>query len=417
MIGIRYFLDRIRDVKVKDYLSVFPMAAALIVKPLYKKKYRDTWLICEEPAEARDNGYHFFKYMCLEQKQQKCFYAIKRKSVDYKKAAELGAVIEYGSVSHWLAYFLCKYNISSQKGGKPNAALCAFMELNGRFRPRNIFLQHGVIKDDLEWLHSDRSCIEKFITSTVPEWEYVDRVYGYPKGTIQLTGLSRFDALHDIKIMANRIVIMPTWRYWFNLESKKAEGTDSDFQSSEYLQKWKELLTHSKLVQLIQKYGLDVIFYPHRNMQNHVKEFMEIDTPVTIASWEKYDVQDLLKTSAMMITDYSSVAFDMIYMKKPIIYYQFDEDKFRKFQYAKGYFDYHHNPFGNSFALCDGVLTELEKIIMDGIRPTEYFLQEHRRIFKYWDRDNSKRIYELLEYGTDFTKEPDYDRNINGGNE
>ena len=112
MIKIGYLFDRIRDVKLSDYLSFFPMTAALIIKPFYRNKYVGTWLVCEEPGEARDNGYHFFKYMCEKQPQQKCFYAIKKSSVDVKKVQSLGEIIEYGSVQHWLAYFLCEYNIS-----------------------------------------------------------------------------------------------------------------------------------------------------------------------------------------------------------------------------------------------------------------------------------------------------------------
>ena len=67
MVKLSYIIDRIRDVKLSDYLSIFPMTAALILKFFYKNKYKEIWLICEEPAEARDNGYHFFKYMCEKQ--------------------------------------------------------------------------------------------------------------------------------------------------------------------------------------------------------------------------------------------------------------------------------------------------------------------------------------------------------------
>lgn len=44
----------------------------------------------------------------------------------------------------------------------------------------------------------------------------------------------------------------------------------------------------------------------------------------------KYDVQQLLKESLLLITDYSSVFFDMMYMNKPVIFYQFDENQYRK---------------------------------------------------------------------------------------
>lgn len=127
--------------------------------------------------------------------------------------------------------------------------------------------------------------------------------------------MPRFDALHKIQVISNRILIMPTWRYWFNLKSKRNKNTDNDFETSEYVRCWEELLVSPELERLINKCQLEVIFYPHRNMQNYIKTFEQLKTSVVIASWEKYDIQELLKSSAIMITDYSSVFFDMIYMK------------------------------------------------------------------------------------------------------
>ena len=48
-----------------------------------------------------------------------------------------------------------------------------------------------------------------------------------------------------------------------------------------------------------------------------------------------------------MLTDYSSVAFEFAYLRKPIIYYQFDEKTFfEEHTYRKGYFDYKKSGFG-----------------------------------------------------------------------
>lgn len=396
MISLNYFIDRIKDVKLEDYVSLFSMTVAWMIKPLFRSKYSNVWLVCEEPMEARDNGYHFFKYMCLNHSEQKCIYAIRKNSVDYIKVDALGETIRYGGIRHWLTYFLCEYNISSQKGGKPNAALCSFMELNNIFCGRNIFLQHGVTINDVRWLYADRTKINKFITSTIPETEFIISKFGYPKEDICLTGMPRFDALHDIKLLPKRVLIMPTWRYWFNLKSKQKGTTDTNFETSEYLNRWMELLAHPELNKMIQKFKLEVLFYPHRNMQSHINDFKKINSKVIIASWEKYDIQELLKTSAIIITDYSSVFFDMAYMKKPTIFYQFDEDKYRKYQYEEGYFNYHHNVFGNAYMKCEDVLADLEKKAEDGFKPSSELLEEHKRIFKYWDVNNSERIFKIL---------------------
>ena len=159
---------------------------------------------------------------------------------------------------------------------------------------------------------------------------------------------------------------------------------------------WLEILKSTRMEELIGKYQLEVIFYLHRNMQNHLHAFDKVIDQITIASWEKYDIQELLKTSSVLITDYSSVFFDMVYMKKPVIFYQFDEEKYRKYQYREGYFDYHNNFFGKTFSTCGGVMEELEKIINRNFQPSDEFIEEHQKIFKYWDNKNSERIFKML---------------------
>ena len=46
----------------------------------------------------------------------------------------------------------------------------------------------------------------------------------------------------------------------------------------------------------------------------------------------------------VMITDFSTVAFDFAYLKKPLIYYQFDNNY--HFDVESGYFDYDEMGFG-----------------------------------------------------------------------
>ena len=51
----------------------------------------------------------------------------------------------------------------------------------------------------------------------------------------------------------------------------------------------------------------------------------------------------MIGSAAIMITDYSSAAFDMAYLEKEVIYYQFDKgDIFKNnaHTYQKGYFEY-----------------------------------------------------------------------------
>lgn len=396
MISFNYFKKKLKDVSLSDMVAMIPMGCAAALKPFNAKKNQDVWLVCENENEARDNGYHLYKYMRTEHPEQPCIYAVSKKSKDWKKIRALGPAVDYGSIEHWVLYFTSKYNISSQKGGKPNAALCSFFELNGVFKPRNVFLQHGVTKDKNDWLMADRCRFDYFITAMASEDKFVREAFGYDPGIIKYTGFPRFDNLHDNKIVKNRIIIMPTWRKWLRSRSERNEELGSDVKTSGFMENWMKLLNSDRMKELIDKYDLEVIFYPHRNMQSHMSEFAVKNPKITVASAETHDMQELMKSAEMMITDYSSVYFDMFYMKKPVIFYQFDEEEFRSFHYEEGWFDYHNNPFGKSYKTSEEVLEALEELAGAGYKVSEEFEEAHKREFQLYDSKNSERVYEFL---------------------
>ena len=74
-----------------------------------------------------------------------------------------------------------------------------------------------------------------------------------------------------------------------------------------------ELLNSKELDYLIINHNLKVVFFLHRNMQRYIEAFQGVNEKIVIASWKDYDIQELLLTSKLMITDYSSVFFDMVY--------------------------------------------------------------------------------------------------------
>ena len=76
-----------------------------------------------------------------------------------------------------------------------------------------------------------------------------------------------------------------------------------------------------------------------------IKDFQDNDTICLVR--DGIDYQEEFQKNALLITDFSSVAFDFAYLKKPVIYAQFDRDTFFQGQvYDKGYFDYERDAFG-----------------------------------------------------------------------
>lgn len=377
-------------VTFRDILALFQFFLVLPIALIAKLFVHDFWLICEDRMEARDNGYWLFKYIRENHPEQKIAYAIDRNSVDYAKVKSLGKVIQYGSWAHWFWYLTAKKNISSQKGGKPNAAVCYLFEVKiPIWRNKRYFLQHGITKDLASWLFYQNTKMSLFCCGAKQEYEFVEKNFGYPIGFVQYLGFARFDQLHHFEMDSDLILVMPTWREWIARDMKQKE----DFIETEYFQKWNEFLNSAELASLLQKYQKKLLFFPHRNMQKFLNFFTTTCERIEIAGSEKYDIQEILKKSALMITDYSSVFFDFAYMKKPVLFYQFDEAEFRKRQYQEGYFNYHENLLGAWSGSLQELFVLLEKQMKKDFPQNDHVTD----FFELYDCKNCQRNYQAIQ--------------------
>lgn len=392
------FLQKLKRVKITDLLSVFKLLVAIIPAVFMKLWHRDLWLLCDSRYEAGDNAFWLFKYIREEQPQVDVAFALDKKSRHYEKVSALGKVVPYGSIKHWIYYLAADKNVSSQKMGKPNAALCYVLEVYGILKNKRAFLQHGIITADLTFLHYPHTKMKLFVTSTQDEWEYVDRVYEYPKGAVQKLGLCRFDGLHDYKVNKKQLLIMPTWRMYIRNEISGNNSLEEEFMETDYYKFWNGLLENKEFIQFIEKEDIEVVFYPHREMKAFLSVFSFKSDNIKLLSYKECDVQTLLKEAAFLITDYSSVSMDFAYMKKPLIYYQFDYEQFRKGHHPEGYFSFVDDGFGPVCTTWKQVVEGLQKAFHkeDGFVNEEKYLSRHEKYFDLYDNNNCKRNYEAI---------------------
>lgn len=390
-----YFWARFKFVKFKDILSFFGLALVFIPAMIAKIFIRDFWLVCEDRNEARDNGYWLFKYIREKHPEVKVAYAINKKSPDYAKVKDLGRIISFGSLSHWFWYLVADKNISSQKNGKPNAAWCYLFEVGFGLRKKNrYFLQHGVIMSDIEFLHYKNAKFFRFFTTTKDEYQFIVDNYGFKKEQIVLAGLSRYDTLSNDNLKPKQVLIMPTWRNWIarEVECEKYEGTNV-FEETGYYKYWNGFLNNADFHKFLEDNDLTAIFYPHRNMQKYLQLFKTGSSRIQLVNPAEYDVQTAINESACMITDYSSVLFDFAYLGKPVIFYQFDEKKFREAQYAEGYFSYKNTILGEWTDSADGVVKILKEKVKNFATPDR---ERVKKCFEFVDNNNNERIFEVI---------------------
>ena len=392
------FFQKLQRVKIADIGHIFLFMAALPAAAVYKLFRRELWLICDNKNEARDNGYWFFKYLCEQHPEQDAVYAINKRSPDYQKVRDLGKTVRYGSFRHWILYLAARVNISSQKGGKPNAAVCYFLEVKGLLKNTRVFLQHGIIKDDMDWLHYENTKMRMFVTSVEREYRFLSETFGYPEGYIVKTGLCRFDNLQSFTVNPRQLLLMPTWRSWIATPTSASREIEdvSDFRQTRYFREWNAFLKSPALRRLLEENDLTLIFYPHRDMQKYLSYFEIGSDRIIKASWPEYDVQTLLKESAYLVTDFSSIAMDFAYMGKRLMYYQFDRNDFRKGQYPLGYFDYEKDGFGKVCEDLAEALEEMERAVREHFEQPEEYQRRHDAFFDLCDNKNCERTYNAV---------------------
>lgn len=382
------FKDKIRLIDVKA-IALFSLAWP--IASILKVKYRDLWLLSERHDEARDNGYWMYKYIKENARRQKACYVIDKDAKDRHRIEQYGSIIVHGSFKHYIIYLLSSKHISAHvDADSPNSRVSNFLETHGLLKNKRVFLQHGITKDKISFGYYSVSRADLLVCAAKPEYEFCKKEFGYPEGTVQLLGFARFDGLGVIQ-SKRQILLMPTWRAWL------AKVDEEQFVESRYYKVYQSLLNNRELHSLLEKNDVQLIFYPHSDMQRFISLFEVNCNQVKIASAGEYDVQELLNESSMLITDYSSVAFDMAYMNRPVIYYQFDYDEYRAGQHPEGYYSYEKDGFGCILKNEDSLVFKLNDIVKQNFKVELEYRKRAESFFCLRDGKNCSRIFEAIE--------------------
>ncbi len=376
----QYFLD-IENIK-KEFQKRLPKS--------------DIWLFIDKDYKADDNAEHLYRYIMQNYPEQEIVFALRKESLDWRRLEKEGfKLVKFGSFGFERIIKRASKVVSSHA----DEYLIRYITPRQQF----VFLQHGTIKDDLsKWLNSKK--IDLFITSTNAEYNSIVNDYNrykFGKKEVVLTGLARHDTLlKKNKTNTKQILIMPTWRYYLSglmIENSGIRELKDGFKESEYFQKWNLLLNNNTLKKLCEKYSYTIVFNPHSNIIPYLKDF-NIPSYIKISN-QNESLQKLFLESSLMITDYSSVAFEMAYLNKSVIYYQFDQEEFfNSHTYQKGYFDYRKDGFGPVVENEENLLQELENLLQDDCKIFGIYKDNINSTFAFKDDKCCERNYKAIKH-------------------
>lgn len=373
------------------YCNVFNDEAIATYKKVLEKKLSkedNVWLIGEKSNKAQDNGYFFFKYLRKNHPEINAYYVIDEISLDRRNFETMDHVVAFNSAEHFRVAYSAKvicgthdYKILLPTINRD------FLKL---IKAKIVFLQHGVLGTknlvDINVRMFDTFYADVFVTSSTREKNIVVNDLKYPADSVLVSGLPRFDRLFlkGTKVK-KQILIIPTWRDWLR--------DDETFKKSNYLSIYNSLINHSYFHELANE-GYKILFCLHPNAQQFLHYFDIPDYVIPISQGEAM-VQDLIKESCLMLTDYSSVGIDFSFLDKPVIYYEFDQVRFLG---KKGsHLNLEHDLPGDVVYSEDQVIESLRRAHQRDFKISEINKEKSGKFLLKKDLNNSERVFEGIQ--------------------
>ena len=336
-----------------------------------------------------DNSKYLFEYTCEKHhdinaiwvtRNNDIFHDLKQKGYNVVKRFSIKGIITIG-----------RAEVAFETEGYNDISI-----LTNR-KTRTVIMWHGAVSPKkLGWPGFNAGIIGRlrqdsyWITSSKQNSELLKQEFDLDPSHLIITGYPRNDILFR-KIESNpivdelenrcpkskKIIYMPTHRNF---------GTRSGgFSTQEFLDVDKRL----------KELNICMLYKPHfhefKNLKDAEEEFSNI---VLAKDQSKYgDVYSYLGSFDLLISDYSSILYDFLCTKKPVIMFPYDLKSYQASD--SGVLDFYSNiPAGPMCYSWNDVVNVLEEFVQDNIENWKETAERARLIFHpFDDGNNCERVY------------------------
>ena len=354
----------------------------------------DMILMFEKDSSRYEESASVLFERLIDEGYENVYYILDRHTPAYERVSEKYRpyIIQKDSFEHIVSFFRCSKFVGTETIGHALSLRSSDRHIIEKVQDESlthVFLQHGVmymISLDSEMRAEFRNIErEKYrtVVSSQREADHFIELGGFEPEELYITGLAKFDTAY-MEDGADKIVIMPTWRRW---EINRAE---TDFESTGYFSLLREMVSA-----VPEEFKDRLVVLPHPLMRKYAGHMSGTDGDIArYFAPDGISYDEVLRSCALLITDYSSISYDAFYRGASVIFcWQDLEECLSHYGGAHLMID-EDTAFGD---VCRN-REELERSIRNNYlqnRPEEY-ITRYGDIVSFSDGKNTERIIEKM---------------------
>lgn len=346
-------------------------------------------LMYEKEAERYEESASIVYEKIVDRGIKDVCYLIDKDSVQFKQIPlqyKKNVIYKY-TMKHYITFFCAKTLIGTESPGHAIELRVANKHAARRIYGNKfcyVFLQHGVMYM-VSLDSSGRNFFRKnggmpknakVVVSSQKEAEHFITLAGFSENDLYITGLPKYDK-NKLNVNADKIIIMLTWRPWeYNVLRNNIENS-----------RYYKLL--EKIISAIPENLKDrIILMPHPLILNDIQK-----TELSKYILKEFSYNNVLENTKVLITDYSSIAYDAFYRGSNVIFY-WEEKDYCMDMYKGNLMLNEDNVFGDICYDTKHLTNIIEKNYNNN--QEKLYINNYKQIVEFNDNKNTQRLLNCL---------------------
>ncbi len=358
---------------------------------------RRPWIVGERNGQtASDNSFAFFLYCRDELKTDHVYFAT---SAHVRaQLADKRFIVAFGSLEHTRLCLVAEaavFSCDMRDCLSTHLQLPLFKLWENRVKFNLSHGSTGLKQDDLYFAFLTRfKPLAPTIWSECNERSREVTLQSLPDADVVVTGFPRYDYLvRNVRPLARE-----NWVICLTFRAKLWHASTSDFANSGVFADLLDILREPVFREEMRRQGASVTVLVHHEYLQHRAVFADaIPENVEVVGMNE-GVADLLLRSSLLITDHSSVAWDMLVIERPVFFYWSDQNSTSDEHHpGRGFTDDDVAALGTICRSPAELTLGLSEHYREPAKHAAHRAALDTRYLAFADDKNSERCYQVLE--------------------